>query len=973
MLKKITSWWPMLIIFLVEVVLFFANYEPGTYLLGWDNVMPEFNLSANLERNLHGVWADYRGLGVLDGLAHTANVIHTLFIGLLSFVLPQSLLRWVFVFFIHILGGIGMYRLLQSNLLVKKNTFSREISLFGALFYQYNLATLQMFFTPLEVFIVHFAALPWLTMALIRFFESPIKRKFLLFGLLTLLFTPQSFVPSVWIAYMMLVGIISLTYLKAHGRKLLRPLISLFVLIGCVNAFWLFPYIYSGIHNAPIIAQTKINIMSNEDIALKQKEFADFTSNALLHGFSLNQTDYFQESGRFEYMMEPWRSHIAKSSTAVISWLLFILSMVGFMRSFLQKNWELVPFSIIYIIVFSLLATDVPVLSVIPYLLNTFVPYFDVVFRFAFTKFALLYAFVYGVLLVHGLSYILEKISIHGLRKVAIAFAIILIWIYSLPSFSGHFIYQNMKVSLPSEYHELFSYFKTRPHDERIALLPAHQYWSWQFYDFGARGSGFLWYGLKQPTMDRAFDPWSRENENFYWEISQALYSENSQQFSDVLNKYHISWILLDNHIISPDNPRILYTDRIRDLIALNPSFVHYKTFGNLELYAVTLPYKMDNHTFVSQATPSAPQYRWGNNDQLFSQYGLYTESESPSVIVPFQGLFSGRAVKEGSFNITEDEHSFFITAVGSEDVIDETMNLSSTHSVEEFVTDISVYTDDTELIPRIVAHEPVSVQIPKISGAISQTITVSALPGITNAVSCDAFRKGVIDRYITPEGAVRFSSINSSNCYTIDMPQLPHRLGYIITIESRYVTGKPMRVGVVNATSGKTDIDLYLPKDSEFTTSHIIIPPMVQYGVGYKLYIDTISIGAVRSVNDIKTVEVYPIPYDVIKSISFAKNSFNLTPVLVYSQSYSPHWQAYQTSSPLERLFPVIFADKLEGHTRVNNWANGWILPTDINSTENTIKIVYLPQYLEYIGFALLGLGILFVLLYPGQKRTLR
>ena len=39
---------PLLLI-LVELILFAANYKPGTYLIGWDNIMPEFNFSANFE------------------------------------------------------------------------------------------------------------------------------------------------------------------------------------------------------------------------------------------------------------------------------------------------------------------------------------------------------------------------------------------------------------------------------------------------------------------------------------------------------------------------------------------------------------------------------------------------------------------------------------------------------------------------------------------------------------------------------------------------------------------------------------------------------------------------------------------------------------------------------------------------------------------------------------------------------------
>ena len=61
---------------LIEAVLFIANYTPRTFLVGWDNVMPEFNLKLNYLRALSAVWQDYRGLGTLDGMSHAANLFH---------------------------------------------------------------------------------------------------------------------------------------------------------------------------------------------------------------------------------------------------------------------------------------------------------------------------------------------------------------------------------------------------------------------------------------------------------------------------------------------------------------------------------------------------------------------------------------------------------------------------------------------------------------------------------------------------------------------------------------------------------------------------------------------------------------------------------------------------------------------------------------------------------------------------------
>src|SRR3990167_3836307 len=99
----------VILLILLEVFSFFTNHTPHTFLIGWDNVMPEFNIWLNLQRSLFGVWQDYRGLGVLDGMAQTANLFHTIYIFLLSLVLPQELLRYVFIMLTHLLGGIRLF------------------------------------------------------------------------------------------------------------------------------------------------------------------------------------------------------------------------------------------------------------------------------------------------------------------------------------------------------------------------------------------------------------------------------------------------------------------------------------------------------------------------------------------------------------------------------------------------------------------------------------------------------------------------------------------------------------------------------------------------------------------------------------------------------------------------------------------------------------------------------------------------
>jgi hypothetical protein len=57
-----------------------------------------------------------------------------------------------------------------------------------------------------------------------------------------------------------------------------------------------------------------------------------------------------------------------------------------------------------------------------------------------------------------------------------------------------------------------------------------------------------------------------------------------------------------------------------------------------------------------------------------------------------------------------------------------------------------------------------------------------------------------------------------------------------------------------------------------------------------------------------------------------------------------------------------------------VNNWENGWLLNNPQLVTPNAhYIIVYLPQYLEYLGFVLLGITIVgaLVLILRTSRKT--
>lgn len=561
----IQTYRPILVLFVVEIALFATNYHPGTYLMGWDNVMPEFNFSAALNTNIFGAWQYHRGLGLPDGMGHAANLIHTLFLWLLSAALPQSVLRYAFHFLMHFLGMLGMYRLLrflyQSS---QSGKLTKASALIGGLFYGLNLITVQMFYTPLEAFSTHFAALPWLAYSLLQYYKKPSYNTLLLFIIVSIFSTPQFFIPTLILPVSLLLVIISLPYIK----NAIRP--GIYFLI--VNSFWLLPYLTNLPYNASVIQNATINRMSSREIYARNQVFGDIPHILTLQGFMLDFEDV-DSRGQPIFVMETWRNWIKQPAVTIVALGISSLMILGLWKS----TWS----GLIWIVSLVLLANNTPHLSTIMNQLRDHVPFFSEAYRFPFTKFGLLFGFAGTLLFTNALFFIMRGRG----KLIIILLAVIIIGTIAFPAFTGHFFYDSLRMKLPNDYLKLFTFMQKQDHNGRIAYLPAPSYWSWKHYNHGYVGSGFVWYGLFQPLMDRAFDPWSQYNEQYYWELSHALYSNSAHAVNAVLSKYDVRYIIYDDALQSPGSNRALIPEETKAMLAQFPQIAE---FGGLSVYEKT-------------------------------------------------------------------------------------------------------------------------------------------------------------------------------------------------------------------------------------------------------------------------------------------------------------------------------------------------------------------------------------------------
>lgn len=193
----------------------------------------------------------------------------------------------------------------------------------------------------------------------------------------------------------------------------------------------------------------------------------------------------------------------------------------------------------------------------------------------------------------------------------------------------------------------------------------------------------------------------------------------------------------------------------------------------------------------------------------------------------------------------------------------------------------------------------------------------------------------------------------------SINLTNLTHEMAYIFAFEAKNIAGLPLRICMFNLYSRRCDIYDELSKHKDWGTDIFVLPSMKQ-GAGYRLDISNIAFGTLPSINELRKVTIIPLPYDFLKQIYLKTQNTGIN-VLFYNQAYEKNWRAYLVENPesgIQKFFPFWFGKELKDHVVVNNWGNGWLLKPETKSAQSRIVIVFLPQYLVYIGFGLMLFG---------------
>jgi hypothetical protein len=875
--------------------------------------MPEFNISMNLKRSLFAVWQEYQGLGLVGGMGHATDLIRQVIILPFVLILPSSLIRYLWHFSMLVLGTLGVYFGLKKIFLNHKSYFVYP-PIVGALFYLLNFGTIQYFWVPLESFSAFWGFFPWLIFSLWDYLAKPSRLTFTQLVLFNLLAIPSFYVQTIFIVYMLCLFLILLSHFLTNYRLPITHYLKSILIILTLNSFWLLPFFYflsGNLHN-PVAGIG--NFMSSEESFMRNQKRGYISDFLLLRGY------YYDFPGLSGDLMTPWTTHFSNILYLIPGYLLSVFVIIGLVYSLTQfKKPISLGLSLLFLLSCLALLSATPPFSFINSLIRQS-SLLNQVFRAPFTKFIVPTIFTFSILSAFGFQSLITiatklKYSPRYFSLFLFTGYLVLITTFSFPVFKGNFFYSKMRQQVLPQYFKLFEYLKTQPKTARIANLPQGSFWGWTQYRQGVHGSGFLWYGVEQPILDRAFDAWNLKNEQYYWELNTALIQQDPVILSQIFSKYSVEFVLFDDNVFFPEEK--IYSKQAlatKNLLPQVPGLKLDHQFGSIQLYRYSHPTKP--YLISSPANISVPEFIY--TDKAYSDFSDYISNSKASTIFPFS-LFTNRLQSELDFH----------PSIQSNNLIISTPSQNITLPLND------IYNQSSEISPLITPYQ--------------QTLGTKSNP------------------------FYHLSNLNNHHVIAWNFPSAPLNQAYLIKVNYRHLQGLPLTLSVNSDNLSSKYFNTRLGKSSQWQTAWFTLPPSQSSGssTGFTIVFDNSSLSYQPTVNDIKSVSIYPINLDSVisshtpltsnlshsrtylseKSLIFLHlitlTSGNSTH-LVLPQSYDPGWLAFYFQG-----FKPIF---LQNHGLINNWANGWQIPTNLTNYQLpiTVYIIFWPQLLEFMGLAL-------------------
>lgn len=921
--KKLQTFiFPLLIVSLC-VFLFFKNYQPNTFLVGWDSLHSEFNIKESINRAFWGVWREDQGLGTLAVHSHMADLPRIITIWALSLVLPLNLLRYSYIFLTIILGPLGVYYILN-YLLNKKHQFISSIPAFlGALSYLLNLGTLQHMFVPFEMFNITFAFVPWLYLLVISYLKKGGNNILFLFGIITILSAPMAYAATLFYAYLGgLLVFLSIFNLFEHKKVIFKRTFAILFITIFLNLYWILPNIYSIINSGEAVSNAKINILFSPEAFIRNQDYGDYKNVVINKNFLFDWRAYNFESSRFDDLMFAWNSHLNSPWVLNIFYVFSVISLIGLLFSVVKLDKVgLSIFGMGLFSLFFLFNLNGPTGGLYGYLVNNF-EIFKEGLRTPFTKFSIQFILAMSYFFGYFFNFIfniLKSKSVKILLALTILISVSFSFIISMrPIYKGNFVSDVVKKDIPIEYFDMFNWFNSHEIG-RVAQLPLNTPWGWDYNSWGYQGSGFIGFGIENPLLIRDYDRWSPYNETFYNQASEALYNNENQVFKNVLEKYQVKYLLLDESIINAGGDQgLLRIDDIKNTLS-SLGINEVVKFGFLTIYDTGIT----TNNFIRVINTYSlvdTDLTYSSKDLIYKKYGDYVQNKD-GIGYPFAN-FDPRGLVD--IEVNNDKLSFIN---------------KTTNSLAELPTE----------------------------GKVVETFAFDR--GFNEAFNCDLQKDGEVERTQLLNGR-SYKAINGGvSCDYFSYTDLPYNKAYILRVKGNNIAGRSLKIYLYNWETKRVELE-ELMSGGKFDKYFVVYPKNLTES-GYTLNVETRSFGRISSENEINLIEIIPFDIDLVSNLYIdAKIDFKKTGNLEVKEVKKYGTSIYKINTFGKGLLVLdqgfengwLGFNKINNawytleHVKVNSWANGFIINGDNNQIlESEIIIIFWPQLLEWGGFILL------------------
>lgn len=610
LLYKITHAAPALLICAVALIIAWQNIIPGTHYAGWDNILAELNLGKYARQVFFGAWLEHQSLGAPAAQGHLSEIPRLPILFLLNLLFPANLVRYLYIFGTYLIGGLAMYAYLRwywfSQYTPTKLSplVANWLAGLGGILYLLHVLTLQQFYISFEMFMAQFAFLPLVLITIHKLFpaaeptnkvesikkqiktvlsrvpflqisvEQPSKhntvRYLLLFIAVQFLIAPSGHTPTVFY--------LAVLFTQLYGFMLQLPkgviqatkvafLIGLLTFVA--NAYWIVPNLYYSAFNSHYVAESRNNRIFGPESLWAIKEASTWDNFFQGTHYLFTWKDYSFANKEFDFIFNEWQTHMEQPAVAWLLRIIGLLTISGAVLLATQKKSHTTRWAILstYLGCTLFIWVDLFPTKYLFDLLYRSESFLEA-FRNPFTKLSIIYSFV-SVVVFTEFFRILFSSTLEPFKKkphtyIGTSIGIILLTIAAIsytaaPSFQGNFISEKLRITFPDQYQELFDFMQSQDPTGRVLQLPQHSHAGWEYYDWqfmypgnGYQGMGFYFFGFPQSFLNRDSDRWVETSDFFYHELKYALDTRNPDQFTKILNKYSVDYIIIDETKIDP-------------------------------------------------------------------------------------------------------------------------------------------------------------------------------------------------------------------------------------------------------------------------------------------------------------------------------------------------------------------------------------------------------------------------------------